>query len=130
MESLVNSNLSETYKDKNVLITGHTGFKGSWLSIWLHELGAKVSGLALDPENERCNFLLSGIGDKINDYRVDIRDRENLQKTFDQIQPEIVFHLAAQPLVIDGYEKPAYTFETNLMGTVNVLECIRKSGNR
>lgn len=125
MESLVN--LKKAYKGKKVLITGHTGFKGSWLSIWLHKLGAEVIGLALDPIHENDNYVLSGISNKIKDIRADIRDKEKLFRVFEEENPEIVFHLAAQPLVIDGYLDPIYTFETNVTGTANVLECIRKS---
>lgn len=113
------------YRGKKVLITGHTGFKGSWLSIWLHELGAEVVGIALDPVSARDNFVLSGIGDKIVDIRGDIRDGELLKNIFREHQPEIVFHLAAQPLVRLSYEIPVETYETNLMGTLHVLEAIR-----
>lgn len=114
------------YKGKRVLITGHTGFKGSWLSIWLHELGSKVIGVSLDPQTERDNYVLSGIGNKIEaDLRADIRDGEKLKEIFRQYRPEIVFHLAAQPLVRLSYEKPVDTYETNVMGTINVMEAIR-----
>ena len=88
------------FKGKKVLVTGHTGFKGSWLCIWLHELGAEVVGVSLDPYSERDNFVLSGIGNKIKaDIRADIRDGEKMKQIFTEYQPEIVFHLAAQPLV-------------------------------
>jgi CDP-glucose 4,6-dehydratase len=113
------------YKGKKVLVTGHTGFKGSWLSIWLHELGAEVIGLAKDPFTERDNYVLSGLKDKITDLRGDIRDGKLMKEIFHQYQPEIVFHLAAQPLVRLSYEIPAETYETNVMGTINVLEAIR-----
>lgn len=114
------------YKGKRVLVTGHTGFKGSWLSIWLHELGAEVVGVAKDPFTERDNFVLSGIGNKIKaDVRADIRDGEKMKKIFAEYQPEIVFHLAAQPLVRLSYEKPVETYEANVMGTINVMEAIR-----
>lgn len=115
------------YKDKTVLVTGHTGFKGSWLSIWLHELGAKVIGYALDPYTERDNFVLSKIGEKIVDIRGDIRDKSKLEEVFNIYQPEFVFHLAAQPLVRLSYENPVETYKINVMGTINVLEAIRKS---
>jgi len=115
------------YKNKKVLVTGHTGFKGSWLSIWLHELGAKVVGVALNPNTFRDIFVLSHIGDSIDaDVRVDIRDGSRVKEIFDQYHPEIVFHLAAQPLVRLSYEKPVMTYETNLMGTINVMEAIRQ----
>lgn len=113
------------WKNKKVLITGHTGFKGSWLAIWLHSLGAQVIGYSLEPYTDRDNFVLSGIGDKIIDVRGDIRDGAMLQKVFDQYQPEIVFHLAAQPLVRLSYENPVETYEINVMGTLHVLEAIR-----
>jgi CDP-glucose 4,6-dehydratase len=115
---------------KRVLVTGHTGFKGSWLSIWLHEMGAKVVGVSLAPYSERDNYVLSGIGQKIEaDLRADIRDRERLKNIFHQYQPEIVFHLAAQPLVRLSYEIPEETYEVNVMGTVNVMEAIRATSS-
>lgn len=113
------------YRGKKVLVTGHTGFKGSWLSIWLRELGAEVIGLALDPATERDNFVLSGIGNKITDLRGDIRNGELVRRTFEDYQPEIVFHLAAQPLVRESYGIPVETYETNVMGTIHVMEAIR-----
>lgn len=114
------------YKGKRVLVTGHTGFKGSWLSIWLHELGAEVVGIANDPFSERDNFVLSGIGNKITaDIRADIRDINRMKKIFADYQPEIVFHLAAQPLVRLSYEIPVETYEINVMGTINIMEAIR-----
>lgn len=114
------------YRGKRVLVTGHTGFKGSWLSIWLHELGAEVVGVAQAPFTERDNYVLSGIGKKIKaDLRADIRDGERLKEIFREYQPEIVFHLAAQPLVRLSYDIPVETYETNVMGTIHVLEAIR-----
>lgn len=114
------------YHGKRVLVTGHTGFKGSWLSIWLHELGAEVIGVGLDPFTERDNFVLSGIGKKIKaDIRADIRDGERMKEIFQTYQPEIVFHLAAQPLVRLSYDIPVETYATNVMGTINILEAIR-----
>jgi len=111
---------------KRVLVTGHTGFKGSWLSIWLHELGAEVVGIGLEPYSERDNFVLSGIGKKIKaDNRADIRDGEKMKEIFAHYQPEIVFHLAAQPLVRLSYEIPVETYQTNVMGTINIMEAIR-----
>lgn len=112
---------------KKVLITGHTGFKGSWLSIWLIKLGANVLGVSLDPLTSEDNFVVSGLSDKINDVRADIRDLDKLQKIFNNFKPEIVFHLAAQPIVKLSYEKPIETYEVNVMGTLNVLECIRNT---
>ena len=114
------------YRGKRVLVTGHTGFKGSWLSIWLHELGAEVIGVAQDPFTERDNFVLSGIGQRIKaDIRADIRDGERIKEIFRQYQPEIVFHLAAQPLVRLSYDIPVETYQTNVMGTIHILEAIR-----
>jgi len=113
------------YRGKRVLITGHTGFKGSWLAIWLHELGAEVIGLALDPFSDRDNYVLSGIQDKIIDLRGDIRDGQLVKDVFQKYQPEIVFHLAAQPLVRLSYDFPVETYEVNVMGSIHVLEAIR-----
>ena len=114
------------FRGKKVLVTGHTGFKGSWLSIWLHELGAEVIGVSLDPFSERDNFVLSGIGAKIKaDIRADIRDGQKMKEIFAEHKPEIVFHLAAQPLVRLSYKKPVETYETNVMGTIHILEAIR-----
>lgn len=114
------------YRGKRVLVTGHTGFKGSWLSIWLNELGAEVVGVSLEPYSERDNFVLSNIGDKITaDIRGDIRDAELMKEIFHKHKPEIVFHLAAQPLVRLSYEIPSETYATNVMGTINVMEAIR-----
>ena len=114
------------YAGKCVLVTGHTGFKGSWLSIWLRELGAEVVGVALDPATERDNYVLSGIGKKIRaDLREDIRDVRRMKEIFAEYRPEMVFHLAAQPLVRLSYDIPAETYAVNVMGTVNVMEAIR-----
>ncbi|WP_432665327.1 CDP-glucose 4,6-dehydratase [Wukongibacter baidiensis] len=115
------------WKKKKVLITGHTGFKGSWLSIWLLELGAEVIGYALPPYTSKDNFVLSNLGSKIVDIRGDIRDYIKLKGVFDECNPEIVFHLAAQPLVRESYKNPLETYQVNVMGTVNTLECIRTS---
>lgn len=121
---------NDFYKGKRVLVTGHTGFKGSWLSIWLQSMGAEVIGVALDPSTDKDNFVLSKIGEKIQaDIRADIRDGEKMKEIFLQYQPEIVFHLAAQPLVRLSYEIPLETYETNVMGTINILEAIRATEN-
>lgn len=114
------------YRGKRVLITGHTGFKGSWLALWLHELGAEVIGVALDPATPRDNYVLTGLGPRIAaDLRVDIRHGECLKAVFAEYRPEMVFHLAAQPLVRRSYASPVETYETNVMGTVHVMEAIR-----
>lgn len=116
------------YSGKRVLITGHTGFKGSWLSIWLHELGAEVIGLGLNPYSDKDNYVLSSIGKKIKvDLRADIRDGERMKQIFSEYQPEIVFHLAAQPLVRLSYEEPVYTWQTNVMGSINIMEAVRQT---
>ncbi len=118
---------NNVYKNKTVLVTGHTGFKGSWLSIWLRELGANVIGYALDPYTEKDNFVLTKLENKITDIRGDVRDKEHLEKVFEQYKPDFVFHLAAQPLVRLSYDQPVETYEVNVMGTINVMECIRKT---
>lgn len=116
------------YSGKRILVTGHTGFKGSWLSVWLHELGAEVIGVGLDPYSDKDNFVLSGIGRKIHaDIRADIRDGSLLKQICSTYQPEIVFHLAAQPLVRLSYDEPVNTWQTNVMGTINVMEAIRNT---
>ena len=119
------------YKGKKVLVTGHTGFKGSWLTLWLTELGAEVTGVALDPQTDRDLFNLCKLHDDLGerDIRQDIRDGEALKQIFREVQPDIVFHLAAQPLVRLSYEKPVETYEVNVMGTINVLEAIRATGS-
>lgn len=115
------------YNNKRVLVTGHTGFKGSWLAIWLHSMGARVAGYALDPATGRDNFVLSGIGGLIErDVRGDIRDGAALGRLFDEFQPEIVFHLAAQPLVRLSYDIPVETWDVNVMGTIAVMEQVRQ----
>ena len=116
------------FKGKRILVTGHTGFKGSWLSIWLHELGAEVVGVGLEPYSDKDNFVLSEIGSKMKaDIRADIRDGKKMKEIFAEYQPEIVFHLAAQPLVRLSYDIPVETYETNVMGTINVMEAIRNT---
>ena len=115
------------YKNKHVFITGHTGFKGTWLCKILVQAGAIVTGYSLEAPTQPNLFEVSGVEKQITSIIGDIRDFNHLKKAFDQAKPEIVLHLAAQPLVRDSYEKPAYTYETNVMGTVNILECIRQS---
>jgi len=118
---------NDFYKGKRVLITGHTGFKGSWLSIWLKKLGATVIGYGLDPYTKNDNFVVCGLKDRVIDVRGDIRDYDKLLSVFNKYKPEIVFHLAAQALVKESYKNPKETYETNVMGTLNVLECVKNS---
>ncbi|WP_121662037.1 CDP-glucose 4,6-dehydratase [Metabacillus litoralis] len=120
-------NFVDTFKDRTVLVTGHTGFKGTWLTIWLNMLGAKVIGYSLDPLTNKDLFVLSGIENKITDIRGDIRDQHAIENVFEQYRPEIVFHLAAQPLVKYSYSHPKETYDVNVMGTMNILEAIRKT---
>ncbi len=117
------------YRSKNVLVTGHTGFKGSWLSKVLTDMGANVFGYSLLPNKTPNLFSLCEFSGRLTSTIGDIRNLDQLKKLFEQAQPDIVFHLAAQPLVSEGYSSPVYTYETNVMGTVNVLECIRMSDN-
>lgn len=118
-------NLSSFYKGKKVWITGHTGFKGSWLCALLSHLGADVCGYALQPPTDPSLYETAAIGGTVQSIMGDIRDRDFLKESFSRFSPEIVLHLAAQPLVRDSYANPAYTYETNVMGTVNLLEAIR-----
>lgn len=113
------------YKGKRVLVTGHTGFKGTWLCWMLADAGAQVTGYALEPPTEPSLFELSRIAERIDSRIGDIRDYQALHTVFEDTRPQVVFHLAAQPIVRDSYDDPRYTYETNVMGTVNVLECAR-----
>lgn len=113
------------FQGKRVLLTGHTGFKGSWLALWLHRLGATVTGVSLPPNSQPNLFSLAGIEECCDSHFLDIRDRVALDTLIKHVQPEIVFHLAAQPLVRTSYREPVTTFATNVMGTVHVLEALR-----
>lgn len=115
-----------TYKGKRVLITGHTGFKGGWLTLWLKEMGATICGYSLAPNTIPCLFEAAHVFDGITSIIGDLADTSLLNKTFQDFQPEIVFHLAAQPLVRLSYAEPVLTYQTNVMGTLNVLEAARK----
>ena len=115
------------YKGKKVFVTGHTGFKGTWLCKILIDAGAEVTGYSLKSPTEPNLFSISKVEEKMNSIIGDIRDLEALERAFSDAQPEIVLHLAAQPIVRDSYKDPRYTYETNVMGTVNILECVRKS---
>ena len=113
------------YKGKRVLITGHTGFKGTWFTKILVSAGAIVCGYSRCSKKNPSLFEMSEVKDKITHIKGDVRDLENLKKVFEEFQPEIAFHLAAQPIVRDSYKDPVYTYETNVMGTVNIMECVR-----
>lgn len=115
----------EFYKDKRVLVTGHTGFKGTWMCRLLVNAGAKVIGYALQPPTEPNLFSMSALENKMTSIIGDIRDLEHLKEVFTTYQPEIVIHMAAQPIVRDSYKNPVYTYDTNVMGTVNICECVR-----
>ena len=117
--------LLDYYRGKRVLVTGHTGFKGSWLTRILTLAGAAVTGYSLEPSEDPALFHLLRLGETMDHRRGDITDLDHLMQVFEEIRPEIVFHLAAQPIVRESYRDPVYTYETNVMGTVHVLECIR-----
>lgn len=120
---------SAFWRDKRVLITGHTGFKGSWLSLWLQSLGAELRGVALAPPTNPALFDVARVAEYMDHQIADIRDYSNLQTLMSDFKPEIVFHMAAQPLVRYSYQHPIETFATNVMGTVHVLEAVRHAGS-
>lgn len=113
------------YKGKRVLVTGHTGFKGAWMCRVLVDAGAILTGYSLEAPTQPNLFALAGVEDNMTSIIGDVRDLAHLMEVFDQAQPELVLHLAAQPIVRTSYEQPVYTYETNVMGTVNILECVR-----
>ena len=117
----------EFYRGRRVLVTGHTGFKGSWLCRMLVNAGAEVTGYALEPPTDPSLFALAGLESRMVSVTGDIRDLDSLRETFAQARPEVVFHLAAQPIVRESYRDPRGTYETNVMGTVNLLECVRQA---
>lgn len=117
------------YKNRKVLVTGHTGFKGTWLCRMLLNMGAIVTGYSLEPPTQPNLFSMADIEHRMESLTGDIRDLKYLQHVFAEKQPEIVIHLAAQPIVRESYKDPRYTYETNVMGTVNVLECVRQFGS-
>jgi CDP-glucose 4,6-dehydratase len=121
------NSFNNIYNGKKVLVTGHTGFKGTWLSLWLKELGAEVLGYALPPVAERNHYDLLKLD--MNSCMGDVRDREGLARAFTEYRPEIVFHLAAQPLVRESYRDPCGTIETNVIGTINLFEAVRKTSS-
>ena len=117
------------YKNKRVLITGHTGFKGSWLALWLHRLGAEVHGYALPPPTAPSHFAACRLHELLTTHTVsDIRDAAAVERSVRERQPDVIFHLAAQPLVRASYSDPCGTFEVNVMGTANLLEAVRQAG--
>jgi len=117
------------YKDMKILITGHTGFKGSWLSAWLSQLGAKVIGLSdrVPTEPAHYNFIREKID---SDLRIDVKDADAVFSIINEMQPDFVFHLAAQPIVLESYNNPLNTFNTNVMGTGNVLDALHRSNHK
>ena len=126
LEMLVSGDM---WQDRRVLVTGHTGFKGGWLCLWLHQLGAEVAGLSLPPPTEPSLFKQSRLDEVINSRTGDIRDLATVSQAIDDFRPSIVFHLAAQPLVRYSYDNPVETYATNVMGTVHVLEACRASAD-
>lgn len=124
MEEVVKS-----WRGRRVFLTGHTGFKGSWLALWLSKLGAELRGYALDPCTEPNMFTLAAIGTVIEDVRGDVRDYAKLEAAMTEFAPEVVFHMAAQPIVRRSYSDPVGTYATNVMGTVHVLEAVRKTAS-
>lgn len=126
VDEIEGKNSFSSFKGQRVLVTGHTGFKGAWLSIWLTRLGAHVSGLSLDIPTNPSLFEVAGIDSLVaHDHRGDIRNRQNLQDVIDETDPQIIFHLAAQSLVRAGYSDPIETFSTNVLGTANLLDAVR-----
>ena len=115
------------FRDKRVLVTGHTGFKGTWLCRMLTNAGAIVTGYSLQPPTNPSLFELAGLENRMTSVIADVRDLDKMKDVFKQAQPEIVLHLAAQPIVRDSYKDPHYTYETNVMGTVNLMECVRQN---
>lgn len=113
------------YQHKKVLITGHTGFKGTWLCALLVQAGAQVTGYSLEPPTDPSVFALTNMEERVHSVIGDIRDLAHLKSVFEETKPEIVIHMAAQPIVRESYKNPVYTYETNVMGTVHVLECVR-----
>jgi len=121
---------NQIYKGKTVVVTGHTGFKGAWMTSWLLKLGAKVIGISIDIPTKPSLFETMNLKDKITDYRIDVREIGKLKEIILNSNPDFLFHLAAQPIVSSSYLDPLYTFSTNVMGTVNVLESLRYLENK
>lgn len=118
--------LNKTFQDKTVLVTGHTGFKGSWLTAWLRQLGAKVVGISLDPPTDPSHFVAAKMAEGITDLRIDLRDRAAIEEAIVSAQPDFIFHMAAQALVRRSYDDPIDTWQTNVLGTLHVIEALRK----
>lgn len=118
--------MKDFYKNKTIFITGHTGFKGSWLCTILKRMGAQVVGYALPPADEKSLFQIAQVDKGMESIIGDVRDLQNMKSVFERCQPDIVFHLAAQPIVRESYKNPVGTYETNVMGTVNIMECVRQ----
>ena len=134
VESLVMSDplsppLAPAFAGRSVFLTGHTGFKGSWLAVWLHRWGAKVTGYSLQPPTSPSNFVASGVRDLLAaHHEADLRDLDRLKAAVRAAEPDVIFHMAAQPIVREGYARPRETFDVNVMGTLNVLEAVRELG--
>lgn len=128
MENLEMNNIFNTFKNKKILVTGHTGFKGSWLSEFLYSIGADVYGIALEADKLSLYNLIN-LKSKVKSYIEDIRNLENIKRIVKEINPDIIFHLAAQPIVLESYNDPVYTYETNVLGTVNILESMKNLNN-
>lgn len=124
-EIIKGENMKDFYKNKRVLITGCTGFKGSWMCEVLLQMGAEVTGYALEPPTNPALYSILALEKRMNYVHGDIRDLDRLRRVFKESSPEIVIHMAAQPIVRESYKNPVYTYDVNVMGTVNVLECIR-----
>tara|TARA_B100001113_G_scaffold149387_1_gene122528 strand:- start:752 stop:1834 length:1083 start_codon:yes stop_codon:yes gene_type:complete len=127
---MTSDNKMEIFKNKKVIVTGHTGFKGSWLTAWLKILGADVIGISLDPPTPVSHYDSANIADGIEDYRTDIRNLDSLVKIFADAKPDYVFHLAAQPIVAKSYNDPIETWTTNVLGTINILEALKNLSNQ
>ena len=121
---------NNVFLNKKILITGHTGFKGSWLSNWLYLAGAQVFGVSLPPGTNPSHFDELKLKNKVNNHFIDIRNFEKLNKVINDISPDFIFHLAAQALVVKSYQKSLETYQTNFMGTLNLLESIKKIKNK
>ena len=120
---------NNVFKNKNIIITGHTGFKGSWLTLWLKQLGANVTGISLDPNTSPSNFTASNVATNISDKRINLLDKDLIEKCFIEYQPDFVFHLAAQAIIKESFDDPVLTWKTNVIGTLHILESLRKLKN-